>query len=191
MSLLKLLRDEYSAHENYQKKNFIPFEDACQIVTRKRIDDWSQSHPLCLEHGSSCSEKDDLIGKILHRSIYLFVVLVFAKLEVLTKKLLARDCGDHMLFNDGRFERYCKSAELKAEQVQSLAKNRSYIGVLFNSNHSQDVSKDAVLPFLKREQFEYGSFGSIYRVTIPAHHLQGFNSEVRCFVLVIACMKRS
>ncbi|MDI1488023.1 MAG: hypothetical protein OHK93_007297 [Ramalina farinacea] len=184
MSLLELLKDAYSAHKNYEGRHFVPFEAARQIVTGKRVDDWSQSHPLCLEHGSTCPERNNLIRKILYRNIYVFVVLIFAELEFLTKGLLASGSKDAMLFDNGLFERYCISAELSAEQKQSLVKCRSYVAVKFSDRRSQDIPVDAVLPFLKRESLDkYGSFGVIYRVTIPAYHLQGFSHEGTLIIL--------
>lgn len=192
MSLLELLRDAYSTHKNYEDRHFVPFEAAWQIVTGKRIYDWSQSHPLCLEHGSTCPERNNLIRKIPNGNIYVFVVLVFAELEFLTKRLLASGSSDAILFDIGLFERYCISAELSAEQKQSLVKCRTHVAVRFSNRRSQDIPEDAVLPFLKRESLDrYGSFGVIYRVTIPAYHLQGFSHEVRYLVVVIACRERS
>ena len=192
MSLLELLRDAYSAHKNYEDRHFVPFEAAWQIVTSTPIYDWSRDHPLCLEHGSTCPERNNLIRRIPKGNIYVFVVLVFAELEFLTKRLLASGSSDAMLFDNGHFERCCISAELSAEQKQSLVKCRSYVAVRFSNHTSQDLTEDAILPFLKRESLDrYGSFGVIYRVTIPAYHLQGFNHEVRYVVVVIVCRERS
>ena len=182
MSLLERLEAAYLDHKNFEDRNFIPFEVAQQIVTSDEIDVWSQSHPLCLEHGSDCSERIDLVRKIPEKNLYVFVVLAFAGLECLTKRLLSSGSHDALLFDNGIFERCCKSAELSAEQKQSLVKCRSYVAVIFSNDSTQDIPQDAILPFLKREGLpEYGSFGVIYRVTIPAYHLQGFSHEVRYF----------
>jgi len=180
MSLLELLKDAYSAQKNFQDKNFISRKAARRIVTKDRIDDWSKSHPLCLEHGYKCPQRIDLIHQIPMENLLVFVVLVFAELEFLIKKLITSDSRDVKLFDTQTFEVLCDSAELSAEQKQELIKCRSYVGVTFASNGSQDVPRDAVLPFLKRESLDrYGSYGVLYRVAIPGLHIRGYDDTVR------------
>ena len=179
-SLRELLKDAYSAQKNHQDKNFISYTTARRIVTKDRIDEWSKSHPLCLEHGHECSQRIDLIHKISRKNRFVFVVLVFAELEFLIKKLIASKSRDMMLFDTGFFERVCESAGLSAEQKQGLVKYRSYVGVIFADDVTQDVPKDAVLPFLKRESLHrFGSYGVLYRVTIPGQHLRDYDDTVR------------
>ena len=180
MSLLELLKDAYSKSKNFQDKNFIPYKAARQIVTKGQIDQWSRSHPLCLEHGDECPQRVNLIHEIPRHNVYVFVVLVFAGLEFLIKRFIASRSRDVMLFDTKRFERFCDSAGLSAEQKQALVKCRSYVGVLFANDASQDVPKDAILPFLKRESLDrYGSYGVLYRVRISGQHLQGWDDTVR------------
>ena len=180
MSLLELLKDAYSAQKNYEDKNFISSKTARQILTKDRIDEWSKSHPLCLEHGHECPQRTGVISGILGQNVLVFVVLVFAELEFLTKKLVAKNSRDVWLFNTERFERLCDSAELSAEQKQRLITCRRYVGVIFACNNYQDVPKDAVMPFLKRESLDkYGSYGVLYRVTIPGQHLRDYDETVR------------
>lgn len=180
MSLLERLEDAYSKSKNFQDKNFIPYKIARQIVTERPIDEWSRSHPLCLEHGHECPQRLDLIHKIPKLNVYVFVVLVFARLEFLIKKFIASGSRDMMLFDTKFFERVCDSAGMSAEQRQALVKGRSYVGVLFTNGGSQDVPRDAILPFLKRESLDrYGSYGVLYRVEIPGRHLRDFNDTVR------------
>lgn len=168
MSLLELLKDAYSAQKNHADQNFISYETAYQIITEDRIDEWSKSHPLCLEHGHECPQRIDLIHRILSHNRFVFTVLVFAELEFLIKKLIASNFNDAKLFDTKSFERVCNSAGLSAEQRQGLVKYRSYVGVIFAHGVSQDVPRDAVLPFLKRESLDkYGSYGVLYRVTVP------------------------
>jgi hypothetical protein len=180
MSLLELLKDAYSAQKNHQDQNFICYKTARQIVTEDRIDQWSKSHPLCLEHGHECPQRIDLIHNISRNNVLVFVVLVFAELEYLTKKLIASKSRDTVLFDTRVFERVCNSAGLSAEQIQEVVKYRSYVGVIFASSFTQNVPRDAVLPFLKRESLDrYGSYGVLYRVTIPGWHLRDYGDTVR------------
>ena len=180
MSLLELLKDAYSAQKNHQDQNFICYKTARQIVTEDRIDEWSKSHPLCLEHGHECPQRIDLIRDLSRTNVLVFVVLVFAELEYLTKKLVASKSRDVKLFDSGAFERVCDSAGLSAEQKQEVVKYRSYVGAIFASGATQNVPRDAVLPFLKRESLDrYGSYGVLYRVTIPGQHIQGYGDTVR------------
>ena len=180
MSLLELLKGAYSAQKNYQDKNFIPYKTAQQIVTKDRIDEWSKSHPLCLEHRHECPQRIQIIHEIPKRNVFVFVVLVFAELEFLTRKFIKNNSSDMMLFDTKLFERVCDSAGLSTEQKQGLVKCRSYVGMIFADNFSQDVPRDAVLPFLKRESLDrYGSYGVLYRVTVPGNHLRGYHDTVR------------
>ena len=179
MSLLRLLKDAYSKSKNFEDKNFIPFGIAQQIVTESRIREWSETHPLCQEHGHECSERFDLIHEILENNVYVFVVLVFAELEFLIKKLVASRSRDEVLFDIKSFEHVCDSAGLSVEQKQALVKWRSHVGVVFADDASQDLPRDVVLPFLKRESLDrYGSYGVLYRVTISSQHLSGYDGNV-------------
>ena len=179
MSLLELLKAAYSAQKNYQDKNFISYKAARQIVTRDRIDEWSTNHSLCLEHGTECPERSRLIRQVLRNNVFVFVVLVFAELECLMKKLVASNSRDMMLFDTKAFDRICESAELSAEQKQGLVRYRSYVGVLFADGGAQDLPRDAALPFLKRESLDkYGSYGVLYRVTILGQHLKNYGDTV-------------
>ena len=180
MDLLGLLKDAYSAQKNYQNKNFISYSTARRIVTKDRIDEWSKSHPLCLEHGHKCPQRTYLVHEIPRKNVFVFVVLVFAELEFLIKKLIANNSRDVILFDTKLFDHVCKTEGLSAEQKQRLVKFRSYVGVIFACDASQDVPGDAVLPFLKRESLDrYGSYGVLYRVTISGQHLQGYGDTVR------------
>ena len=180
VSLLELLKDAYSAQKNYADENFISYKTARRIVTEDRIDEWSKSHPLCLEHGHECPQRIDIIHKILRNNVYFFVVLVFAELEFLIKSFIANNSRDILLYHTKSFKRICDSARLSAEQIQRLVKCRSYVGVIFTDGITQDVPRDAVLPFLKRESLQkYGSFGVLYRVTVPDKHLRGYDNTVR------------
>ena len=176
MSLLELLRDAYSKSKNFQDQNFIPYKIARQIVTNDHIDEWSKAHPLCLEHGHECPQRIHLTHEIPKHNVYTFVVLVFAELEFLIKKFIASESRDVWLFDTKCFEHLCDSARLSAEQKQTLVKCRSYVGVLFADELSQDVPRDAVLPFIKREGLDrYGSYGVLYRVTVSNQHLRGYD----------------
>ncbi len=180
MSLLELLKDAYSARKNYADKNFISYKTARRIVTEDRIEKWSKNHPLCLEHGHKCPQRINLINEIPKSNVFFFVVLVFAELEFLIKKFIASNSRDIQLFDTKSFERVCDSAGLSAEQKQELVRCRSYVGVIFADDGSQDVPRDAVLPFLKRESLDrYGSYGVLYRVTLPAQHLRDYDDNVR------------
>ena len=181
MSLLELLQDAYSKSKNFQDIHFIPYEIARQIVTRDQIDRWSKTHPLCLEHGHECPQRIHLTHEIPKRNIYIFVVLVFAELEFLIKEFIASGSRDVWLFDTKYFERLCDSARLSAEQKQALVKYRRYVGVRFASGVSQDIPRDAVLPFTKRESLDrYGSYGVLYRVKVSNGHLRGYDDTVRC-----------
>ena len=180
MSLLELLKNAYATQKNYQDKNFISYETAKQIVTKDRIDEWSKSHPLCLEHRHKCPQRIDLIHEISRTNVFVFVVLVFAQLEFLIEKLIASNSCDAKLFDTESFERVCNSAGLSTEQKQRLVKCRSYVGVIFADGVSQDVPGNAVLPFLKRESLNrYGSYGVLYQVEIPGQHLRDYDDTVR------------
>ena len=183
MSLLELLKDAYAAQKNFQEKNFISLKTARGIVTKNRVAEWSKSHPLCLEHGHECPQQTELLLRITRDNIFVFVVLVFAELEFLTKNLLASNSRDMMLFDTKYFEHVCDSAGLSAEQKQGLVKCRSYVGVIFARPGPQDVPGDAILPFLKRESLErYGSYGVLYRLTVPGLHLRDYADTVRLFL---------
>lgn len=180
MSLLELLKDAYSKSKDFQDKNFIPYKIARRIVTERHIDEWSRNHPLCLEHGHECPQRIHLIHEIPRLNVYVFVVLVFAGLEFLIKKFIASRSRDMKLFDTKSFERLCDSVGLSTEQKAALVQCRSYVGVLFASGGSQDVPRDAILPFLKRESLDrYGSYGVLYRVEIPGRHFRDFNDTVR------------
>ena len=180
MSLLELLKDAYSKSKNFEDKNFIPLGIARQIVTESRIHDWSETHPLCQEHGHECSARFNLNHEIPKTNVYIFVVLVFAELEFLIKKLVASRSRDAILFDTKSFERVCDFAGLSVEQKQALVKWRSHVGVLFSNDASQDLPRDVVLPFLKRESLDrYGSYGVLYRVKISSQNLWGYNAYVR------------
>ena len=184
MSLLELLNDAYAAEKNYQDKNFITLQAARSIVTENRVAEWGKSHPLCLEHGHECPQKIELIRKITSTNVYVFVVLVFAELEFLSKKLIASGSHDMMLFDTKLFEPVCDSAGLNAEQKQGLIKCRNKVGVIFAHAGPQDVPGDAILPFLKRDPLHgrYGSSGVLYRLTVPGHHLRDYDDTVRSFM---------
>ncbi len=189
MSLLELLKDAYSAQKNYADENFISYKAARRIVTKDRIDEWSKSHPLCQEHGHECPQRMDLIHKIPKNNVFVFTILIFAELEFLIKSFIANDFRDILLFHTKSFKRICDSARLSAEQIQRLVKYRSYVGVIFANGVTQDLPRDAVLPFLKRESLQrYGSFGVLYQVTVSDKHLRGYDHTVR--KLVAASHKR-
>ena len=181
MSLLELLKDAYAAQKNFRNKNFITLDAARKIVTKDRVAEWSKSHPLCLEHGHECPQKIELIRKITSTNVYVFVVLVFAELEFLTKNLIASGSHDMILFDTKLFEPVCDSAGLNTEQKQGLIKCRNYVGVIFAHAGHQDVPGDAILPFLKRESLDgrYGSYGVLYRLTVPGQHLRDYDDTVR------------
>ena len=121
-----------------------------------------------------------LAHEIPKHNVYIFIVLVFAELEFLVKKFIASGSRDVWLFDAEKFERVCDSARLNAEQKQALVKCRSYVGVLFAHGASQDVPRDAVLPFIKREGLDrYGSYGVLYRVLVSNQHLRGYDDTVR------------
>ena len=45
------------------------------------------------------------------------------------------------------------------------------------------MPSDVVLPFLKRESLErYGSYGVLYRLTVPGQHLRSYDDTVRLFL---------
>ncbi|KAL8746785.1 MAG: hypothetical protein Q9184_007696, partial [Pyrenodesmia sp. 2 TL-2023] len=172
MSLLDLLRDAYDNQSNYKNQNFISYYNVGTILTKDRIDEWTKSHPLCLEHGQQCLQTPQLIDYILGPYRLVFAVLVFAKLEFLLKKLVACECRDIKLFDTGSFKRVCDAAGLSDVQEQKLIWARTFFGVIFAHDSSQDVPKDAVLPFVKREDLDrFGSFGVLYRITIPCLQL--------------------
>ena len=180
MSLLELLKDAYAAQKNFQDKNFISLKAARRIMTKDRVAEWSESHPLCLEHGHECPQKTALIRRITRNNVFVFIVLIFAELEFLSKSLITSDSSDLVLFDTKTFERFCDSAQLSAEQKQGLVKCRRYVGVIFPRYRTQDVPEDAILPFLKRESLErYGSYGVLYRLTVPGQHLRDYNDTVR------------
>ncbi len=182
MSLLELLKDAYAAQKNFQDKNFISLKTARRIVTKDRVAEWSMSHPLCLEHGHECPQKTELLLRTTRDNVFVFIVLVFAELEYLTKSLIASNSNDLKLFDSQNFERICDSAELSADQKQAIIKCRSYVGAIFTYKGFQDMPSDAVLPFLKRESLErYGSYGVLYRLTVLGRHLQNYNDTVRYF----------
>ena len=96
--------------------------------------------------------------------------------------LIASNSNDLKLFYTENFEHICDSAELSAEQKQAVTKCRTYVGTIFTYKGFQDMPSDAVLPFLKRESLErYGSYGVLYRLTVPGQHLQNYNDTVRKF----------
>ena len=180
MSLLELLKDAYAAQKNFQDRNFISLNTARGILTKDRVAEWSKSHPLCLEHGHECPQKTELLLRITRDNVYVFVVLIFAHLEFLIKRLIAGKSNDLRLFDTKTFERMCDSAELSAEQKRAVIECRSYVGAIFQHNHYQDMPSDTVLPFLKRESLErYGSYGVLYRLTVPARHLVTNKDTVR------------
>ena len=180
MSLLELLKDAYAAQKNFQDKNFISLKTARRIVTKDRVAEWSKSHPLCLEHGHECPQKTELLLKITWNNVFVFVVLVFAELEFLIKKLIASNSRDIMLFDTKTCEHVCDSAGLSAGQKQGLVKCRSYVGVIFARPGPQDVPGDVILPFLKRESLDrYGSYGVLYKLTVPGQHLRDYDDTVR------------
>lgn len=127
-----------------------------------------------------CPQRTDLIRVVRRCNVLVFTVLVFAELEFLVKKLIASKSRDLMLFDTGLFERVCDSAGLSVQQKHELVKYRSYVGVIFARGGSQDTPRDAVLPFTKRESLDrYGSYGVLYRVTVPGHHISGYDDTVR------------
>lgn len=69
--------------------------------------DWRKNHSLCLEQGINSPDKKDMLKEILKGNHFVFVVLVFAKLEFLIKKLIASGFRDVMLFDINSFERNC------------------------------------------------------------------------------------
>jgi hypothetical protein len=186
-SLLELLKEEYSKHRNWKDKNFIPYKAARAILTEDRVRDWSKDHRFCQEHECECPEMANLIHKILKKNIFLFVVLVFARLEFLIEKLIASKSDDMMLFDTERFDRMCKSAGLNAEEKQKLVDHRSSAGVVFSDSGIQDLPRDATLPFFSRESLHrHGSSGFIFHVHIPGQHLPKYpNDTVRCFLAAL------
>lgn len=180
MSLLELLNDAYSAQKNYQDRNFISYDTALQIVTKERIDEWSASHPLCLEHRHLCPQRLSLIDEIRRTNVFVFVILVFAELEYLIKNPIKNKSRDRVLFHTKAFERLCESAGLGNEQTQKLLDFRRYVGVIFAHNGLLNVPRDAVLPFLQRNPLnKYGSYGVLYRVEIAGRHLRDHEVKVR------------
>ena len=180
MSLLKLLRDAHTAQKNFEDKNFISFEIARKIVTRDRVEEWSGLHPMCQEHGDACSQRSDLIREVTGKNILIYIVLVFAELEFLVKRLVASGSWNLMLFDSASFNQVCEIAKLTADQKHKIVQYRSYVGVIFAHYGSQEVPIqnvpiDAVLPFLERKPLEkFGSYGVLYRVALPGQHLRDY-----------------
>ncbi|KAL2042456.1 hypothetical protein N7G274_004948 [Stereocaulon virgatum] len=158
MSLLELLKDAYSAQKNYQDQNFICCRTAQEIATEDRIDEWSISHPLW--------STDTNAGKEL-------ISFTISPGNLFSS--LASKSRDTKLFHNEAFERVCDSAGLSAGQKQEIIKYRSYVVMMFASGATQNVPRDAVLPFLKRGNLSrYGSYGVLYRVTVPGWHLHDY-----------------
>lgn len=137
---------------------FIPYEAARPIVTEDRVRRWSRDHRLCQEHAAECPEMANTIHEILARNVLLFVVLVFAELEYLIKKLIASNSDDTVLFDTRRFDSICKSAGLNDEEKLKFTARRCAVGVAFSDSVIQHVPRDAVLPFIRRENL--GKSGS-------------------------------
>ena len=181
MSLLELLQTAHSSEKNFRDENFISISTAYKIVTKDRIGEWSESHPLCT-HRRDCPQKSAMINEIWQTNTLVFIVLMFAKLEYLTERLLASNSRDLVLFDSGSFDLLCNSASLSKEHKERLADCRRYVGVKFAHNALQYIPENAILPFYKRESLEkWGSGGMIYRVEIPGQHLRHQKETVRRF----------
>ena len=155
------------------------------IVSEDRIKEWSIDHPLCREGGSQYRHPHDvniihIINHIRQHNILVFVVLVFAKLESVSKKLMEIRCANWMLFDNGAFKRVSNSVHLTASEQEEIIVYRKHVGVQFVDDGYQAIPDDAILPyFSRRSTNEFGSYGSIYMVKIAGGHLRGYNDDAR------------
>ena len=171
--LRKLLEGERSAVKNYQNINFLDVEGARRILTRDRLQKWLSSFPDFVDRVSP-----EIVIQVRRYSILLFSVLIFARLEYIVVKLFESGLTDVELFDKELFSKACASVDLTSRQVEGIAKYRSYVGMRLAPRH-QDVPKNCVLPYLKREDLEkWGSFGVVYRVTLGIGYI-AWNEEVR------------
>ena len=174
--LLQLLEQESMSLSNYKNEKFLSLNSIRQILTREEILAWANHHPLHepSEHGV---DSPQLVTVIRKRASLLFAILVLASLEHLTSRLISCGLNDALLFDQELFSKYCLKAELTEEQKQKLVEKRSCIGAVFVSWHHQDIPRSTVLPFLKRENLDRaGSYGTVYRVTLVAGHLAGYQN---------------
>ena len=174
-SLIELLQQEYLGLKNHEGQGFICLAAAKKVLTPDRILIWAQEHPLyhALEDG-----RDDhmLVSRIQAGSTLLFAVLVLSKLEYLTFQLLSKGFSDSTLFDHQSFEECCRSTKLSAREKHQLVQNRALVGVVLEHDRHQDVPKDSVLPYLKREDpDEHGSYGVVYRLKVATGHLKRYN----------------
>ena len=177
MALPDLLRG--ASQTNFEGSKFISMVDAYQLITEERVKEWSTQHPLCYQHGHHCPQKDSLIRRIMQSNRILFLVLIFAELEHLTKRILARKTNDVFLFHVAAFDDLCKFAGLDAEQRERLDRGRREFGVIFAKEGYQDVPRGTVIPFRQRENSnKWGSGGQIFKVKMPDRQVQGYTEGV-------------
>ena len=177
-SLLVLLKNEYTKHKNWKNEKFIPYKAARAVVTADRVRNWSKDHSLCQKHEGECPDLAKIIRGIFIGNLLVFVVIVLARLESLTERLLTSHASNMMLFDTHLFNRICDSAGLTAKEKQTLIDHRSKVGVVFAVDAIQTVPRDAVLPFFHRNSLgKHGSSGSIFRVVLPGGHLWKYSNH--------------
>ncbi|KAG8527878.1 uncharacterized protein KY384_006794 [Bacidia gigantensis] len=178
MSLLEELKGAFSAQKNHQGDNFISYKNARQIVTQARIHEWSKAHPLCEEHGHPCPQRSDLVLQIQRGRIFIFVIIVFANLEFLTKRVLASHPNDAWLFDNPHFERLCHDAGLNSEQKEKMSDCRRWVGAILADRVSIDIPRGVVLPFLERKSLNlWGSYGLLFQVKIAGQHHRNYSHD--------------
>ena len=174
-SLRELLEQECPTTTNYKGEPFLSLAALQRVLTRDRISQWIIQHYRPNESEPS-SQHLDLSDTICSKSYLLFAVLVLANLEHLTFRVLELGLNDAILFDEKDFVSKCKDIKLTAAKWNRLTKCRNRIGVVLDHATHQDIAKDWVLPYLKRENLDRaGSYGVIYRVTIAPGHLKGYN----------------
>ena len=176
--LKDLLEQACHGQQNYESRSFICIETIKELLTRERISAWSVEHPLRRPVDPEPEDHIQLTINTIHQiGLLVFTVLVLAEIEYLALVLLSHRFGDPVLFDDAVLNRVCNAEGLTPEEREKFLRNRSQVAVVFQNNQHITISKDAVLPYLKKEDLDrYGSFGVVHRWTLQPGHLEGYDN---------------
>ena len=177
--LYDLLEKAKSSTKNNHDKQFISKEAVMQDLFQDLLLKWIEDHPLS-QLGEPTRSKAELVEAILDNSRLLFSMLVLAKAECLTSRLVLHGFNDDILFDSSLLQGYCEVAKLNEEEKSILFRERSCIGAIIRNDIDQEFSQEITLPYKKiYEPGEdgMGGFGIVRRAELAAGHLKSY-SEV-------------
>ncbi|KAL8724979.1 MAG: hypothetical protein Q9181_006583, partial [Wetmoreana brouardii] len=171
-SIRDQLADPKTMLATYKGQEFISFKTVKRLLTTEQI---LENVLRDQQDGPALVERLGQDISAIENSRMLFAVLLLAHLEQYYPRLLSNDIRDEALFD----EDFCQVAQLPDIHKDSLRANRNRFGAVLHQGRRPVISKDVVLPFLERNQENYGSYGTIYKVEPASGHLRASDEVVQ------------